>query len=76
MQVQRPTIWIIDLRTDKVIRRFEIPASIVSEGRGLASITPDTDKGCDRTFAYIPDLVNNQLYVYRFVITDLIFDLH
>ncbi|XP_023294204.2 L-dopachrome tautomerase yellow-f2-like isoform X1 [Lucilia cuprina] len=66
MQIQRPTIWIIDLRTDKVIRRFEIPASVAAEGRGLASITPDTDKGCDKTFAYIPDLVSNQLYVYSY----------
>lgn len=65
MQIQRPTIWVIDLGTDKVIRRFEIPASVAAEGRGLASITPDTDKGCDKTFAYIPDLVSNQLYVYR-----------
>lgn len=65
MQTQKPSIWIIDLHTDKVIRRFEIPTTIVDEGRGLASITPDTDNGCDKTFAYIPDLVNNRLYVYR-----------
>lgn len=65
MQIQRPSIWIVDLRTDEVIRRFDIPISVVAEGRGLASITLDTDNGCDKTFAYIPDLVNNQLYVYR-----------
>lgn len=65
MQIQKPSIWIMDLKTDRVIRRFEIPESIVTEGRGLASITVDTDKGCDKTFAYVPDLVNSQLYVYR-----------
>lgn len=66
MQIQRPSIWVIDLRSDSVIRRFEVPASVVEEGRGFASITVDTDKGCDRAFAYIPDLVNNRLYVYSF----------
>lgn len=65
MQIQRPSIWIVDLKTDETIRRFEIPESAVAEGRGLASITVDTDKGCDKTFAYLPDLVNRQLYVYR-----------
>ncbi|XP_061393605.1 L-dopachrome tautomerase yellow-f2-like [Musca vetustissima] len=66
MQVQKPSIWIMDLKTDRVIRRYEIPESIVTEGRGLASITVDTDKGCDKTFAYVPDLVNSQLYVYSY----------
>ncbi|XP_058982633.1 L-dopachrome tautomerase yellow-f2 isoform X2 [Musca domestica] len=66
MQIQKPSIWIMDLKTDRVIRRFEIPESIVTEGRGLASITVDTDKGCDKTFAYVPDLVNSQLYVYSY----------
>uniref|UniRef100_A0A1A9WS38 Bee-milk protein n=1 Tax=Glossina brevipalpis TaxID=37001 RepID=A0A1A9WS38_9MUSC len=65
MQIQKPSIWIIDLNTDRVIRRFDIPETIVEQGHGLASITVDTDKGCDQTFAYIPDLVYNQIYVYR-----------
>lgn len=65
MQVQKPSIWIMDLSTDRLLRRFEIPESTVEQGQGLASITIDTDKGCDKSFAYIPDLVNNQLYVYR-----------
>uniref|UniRef100_A0A1B0GFL4 Uncharacterized protein n=1 Tax=Glossina morsitans morsitans TaxID=37546 RepID=A0A1B0GFL4_GLOMM len=64
MQVQKPSIWIMDLSTDRLLRRFEIPESTVEQGQGLASITIDTDKGCDKSFAYIPDLVNNQLYVY------------
>ncbi|XP_059219463.1 L-dopachrome tautomerase yellow-f2 isoform X1 [Stomoxys calcitrans] len=66
MQVQRPSIWVMDLKTDQVVRRFEVPESIVAEGRGFASITTDTDKGCDKTFAYLPDLVNRQLYVYSY----------
>lgn len=67
-QVQQPSIWIIDLATDEVINRFEIPASIVSNGNGLPGITLDVDAlSCSDAFAYIPDLVNRALYVYRFV---------
>ena len=66
IQVQTPAIWIIDLTTDILIRRFEIPQSVAETGRGLASITLDI-KGtkCDEAFAYIPDLLYNRLYVYR-----------
>ncbi|XP_055851594.1 L-dopachrome tautomerase yellow-f2-like [Episyrphus balteatus] len=65
IQVQRPSIWIIDLNTNKKINRFEIPQSIVSTGPGLASITVDVDnKACHKAFGYVPDLNNNALYVY------------
>lgn len=66
IQVQRPSIWIVDMNTEERIRRFEIPQSIVQPGHGLASITVDVDKNnCNGAFAYIPDLLTYRLYVYR-----------
>lgn len=67
IQVQRPSIWIVDMNTEERIRRFEIPQSIVQPGHGLASITVDVDKNnCNGAFAYIPDLLTYRLYVYSF----------
>ncbi|ALC47451.1 yellow-f2 [Drosophila busckii] len=65
-QIKRPSIWVVDLNTDRVLKRFEIPESIVSTGRGMASLTIDiaSPKACGEAFAYIPDLVNSRLYVY------------
>lgn len=63
INVQRPSIWAIDLKTDTVIGRFDIPENIVANGRGLASITIDDDD-CANTFAYIPDWMNNALLVF------------
>ncbi|XP_053946313.1 L-dopachrome tautomerase yellow-f2-like [Anastrepha ludens] len=65
MQVQRPAIWVIDLVNDRVLHRYEIPASIVETGRGLASIAVDAyERQCNEAFAYIPDLVNRLLLVF------------
>lgn len=65
-QVQRPSIWIMDLETDTLIRRFEIPESIVMRGNGLASITVDVDPAhCDKAFGYIPDLATYHVYTYE-----------
>ncbi|XP_018803085.1 PREDICTED: L-dopachrome tautomerase yellow-f2-like [Bactrocera latifrons] len=64
-QVQRPAIWVIDLSNDRVLHRYEIPESIVDTGRGLASITIDVfERACNDAFAYIPDLLYRQLYVF------------
>lgn len=58
----------MNLLTDEVISRYEVPESIVVEGRGLVSITPDITKGkCDEAYGYIPDLVQPALHVYRWV---------
>ncbi|XP_030558891.1 L-dopachrome tautomerase yellow-f2-like [Drosophila novamexicana] len=66
-QIRRPSIWIVDLKTDRVIKRFDIPESIVETGRGLASLTIDMESAeeCGQAYAYIPDLVNSRLYVYN-----------
>lgn len=63
-QVQRPSIWIIDLKTGQRVRRFEIP---LEDGTALASITVDVEPGrCDAAFAYFPDFFNYRLHVYSF----------
>lgn len=36
MQIQQPSIWIFDLNTDTLVRRFEIPSNIVTVGHGIA----------------------------------------
>jgi Major royal jelly protein len=65
IKVQRPSIWTIDLKTEKAIGRFEIPSNIVDDGTGLASLTIDDDI-CTKSFAYLPDWLNNLLIVYSF----------
>jgi len=57
---------VIDLANDRLLKRFEIPQSIVEIGRGLASITIDVGaRRCNDAYAYIPDLVNRRLHVYH-----------
>lgn len=59
-------MWAIDLNTDKVVRRFEIPSSLGEIGRGMISLKIDVDKNkCDQAFAYIPHILQQKLYVYR-----------
>lgn len=65
--IQPPSIWIIDLRNDKVLRRFELPDSIGTNPMGLKSITVDVDRlRCEDAFAYIPNSINNHIIVYSF----------
>ncbi|CRL01323.1 CLUMA_CG014255, isoform A [Clunio marinus] len=63
INVQRPSIWTVDLKTNNLIGRFEIPSSVVPDGKGLASITLDDDD-CANTFAYVTDWFNRALIVY------------
>ncbi|KAG5884538.1 hypothetical protein JTB14_006915 [Gonioctena quinquepunctata] len=63
--VRPPTIVIMDLHTDKVIRTFEIPDDQVRPNSGLASLTIDvTENSCGNAYAYIPDLGGYGLIVY------------
>uniref|UniRef100_A0A1Y9H2F4 Yellow protein n=1 Tax=Anopheles dirus TaxID=7168 RepID=A0A1Y9H2F4_9DIPT len=65
LQLQRPQLWIIDLKLDQLVRRFTIPESIVPEGVGMASLTVDVEPSdCEQAYAYIPDLVANAIHVY------------
>lgn len=61
-RIQLPSIWIFDLNTDTLIRRFDIPLDTT----GIASITIDVDPDkCDEAYAYLPDWILQTLYVYR-----------
>lgn len=61
--IQRPSIWAINLETDKVIWRYEFPTSSVpGDGMGLISVTLDDDD-CSNIFAYVPDIFSNALIV-------------
>uniref|UniRef100_A0A336MSU8 CSON006707 protein n=1 Tax=Culicoides sonorensis TaxID=179676 RepID=A0A336MSU8_CULSO len=67
MQIQPPSIWIMNPKNGNVIRRFEFPANIEQRGNGVASITVDVNpRNCNEAFAYIPDLFFNRIYVYSF----------
>lgn len=55
----------IDLRTDTIRHRYEIPPSVVSDGFGLANIAVDVIS-CDTndSFAYLPNLAASQIIVF------------
>jgi dopachrome tautomerase len=63
--VKRPSLWIINLNDDSLVRRFEIPVNLVETGRGLVSLTVDDPNGsCQDSFAYITDWFTSNLIVY------------
>lgn len=63
-QINKPSLWVIDLNTNERVRRFEMPNS---NDNGYASIAVDSQvENCDDAFAYIPDLVRRVLSVYSF----------
>lgn len=55
----------MDLNTDSIVNRHEIPASVVSNGLGLASLTIDVIDCETETFAYLPDLEFSQIIVFN-----------
>lgn len=61
--VKRPSVWVINLNDDSLVRRFEIPLNLVPTGRGLVSVTVDVET-CQNTFAYITDWFTSNLIVY------------
>lgn len=57
----------IDLKSDAVLKRYEIPENVARDGMGLASITIDVIKSdCSHVFAYIPDLMYSKIVIYNF----------
>lgn len=64
--IQRPSIIVIDLLTDKILKRYEIPQHVARDGLGLASITIDVIDCSHSTFAYIPDLMYSKILIYNF----------
>ncbi|EDS35990.1 dopachrome-conversion enzyme [Culex quinquefasciatus] len=64
-QVQRPALWVINLNTNRRVRRFEIPKEIVEFGYGMPNLEIDVEPGkCDEAYAYIADYQWQGLYVY------------
>ncbi|CAH2217446.1 jg25943, partial [Pararge aegeria aegeria] len=67
-QLRKPSIVIFDLKTDKLILRYEFnDADLVNERTpgGLTSITVDVTKDrCDDAYAYINDLATEGMIVY------------
>ncbi|CAG9767087.1 unnamed protein product [Ceutorhynchus assimilis] len=58
-------IVIINLNTDKVIHRFNLPDSVITPNTILASLNIDSPKGsCGDAYAYFPDLSGYGLIVY------------
>ncbi|GAB0088342.1 hypothetical protein DMENIID0001_027450 [Sergentomyia squamirostris] len=64
--IQNPSLWIFDLRFNRVIRRYTIPDRLYGvEGVGLISLTVDTNPyNCDDAHAYMPNLELKNLLVY------------
>ncbi|KXJ68758.1 hypothetical protein RP20_CCG001829 [Aedes albopictus] len=64
-QVQRPSLWVMNLNTNRRVQRFEIPEEMVEFGYGIPSITIDVEPDrCEEAYAYIPDYQWRNLYVY------------
>lgn len=65
--IQPPSIWVIDLRTDKKLSRFQIPNSIKAKQTGFQSINVEIAdrRRCDEAYAYLPNSQSNAIYVYR-----------
>jgi dopachrome tautomerase len=57
---------VIDLNTDKILKRYEIPSHVTRDGLGLASITIDVIDCSHSTYAYIPDLAYSKILIYNF----------
>lgn len=65
-RVQPAGILVFDLNTDKLIRRFTLPAHVLKNS-ALANIAVDvTSKTCDDAYVYIPDLSGYGLIVYSY----------
>ncbi|GJQ71808.1 hypothetical protein Trydic_g11494 [Trypoxylus dichotomus] len=70
-QFIKPTIVIIDLKTDKIIKRYELQESDMKENSFFANILIDVEpEDCDNAFAYIPDLGGYGLVVYSLAADD------
>ncbi|XP_037820661.1 L-dopachrome tautomerase yellow-f2, partial [Lucilia sericata] len=66
-QVTGNAIVIFDLKTDKLIRRFNIPKEQIKQDSFFANIIVDSDRSeCNNAYAYVPDLGAYGVVVYSF----------
>ncbi|XP_050294952.1 L-dopachrome tautomerase yellow-f2-like [Anthonomus grandis grandis] len=64
-QVKPHQLIAINLQTDQVILRFNLPENVITSATVLASLTVDTPKGsCGDAFVYFPDLAGYGLIVF------------
>ncbi|GAB0088343.1 hypothetical protein DMENIID0001_027460 [Sergentomyia squamirostris] len=64
--IRNPTLWIMDLYTDTLIRRFSIPDALyITNGLGFANIVVESED-CDNAYAYVSNYLTNALLVYSF----------
>ncbi|XP_053698589.1 L-dopachrome tautomerase yellow-f2-like [Sabethes cyaneus] len=68
-QIQRPALWVLNLKNDRPLQRYEIPTTIVELGYGMAGITVDVEEDrCEQAYAYISDYQWQGLYVYSLAV--------
>ncbi|CAG9563747.1 unnamed protein product [Danaus chrysippus] len=71
-QITEPAIVIFDLRKNVLIHRYVIDDEVLRDSTVLTSIVVDVaGKGCEDTFAYIPDMGSNALLVYSLRLKDV-----
>ncbi|XP_046970415.1 protein yellow-like [Vanessa cardui] len=64
-QIAAPAIVVFDLNSNRLIHRYVLQDDVLRDSSVLTSIVVDTiGKGCDNTYAYIPDMGSNALIVY------------
>ncbi|XP_045452696.1 protein yellow-like [Melitaea cinxia] len=64
-QVTAPSILIFDLNENRLIRRYVLEDDVLRDSSVLTSVVVDVSaKGCDNSYAYIPDMGSNGLIVY------------
>ncbi|CAG9767088.1 unnamed protein product [Ceutorhynchus assimilis] len=64
-KIKQHQIVIINLNTDKVIHRYNLPDNVIESATVLANLNIDASKkNCEDAFAYIPDLSGWGLIVY------------
>lgn len=65
--IQEPSLWIFNLKNDKLILRYQLPANLVSRKAQseFLSITIDVDKNDkENAFAYFPNPESKSIFVF------------
>ncbi|KAK5649710.1 hypothetical protein RI129_000739 [Pyrocoelia pectoralis] len=66
-RIQQPAIIIMDLWTDRILQRYELKASDITNRTSLATMIVDViPTSCNSAFAYMPDLSGFGVVVYSF----------
>ncbi|XP_063830851.1 L-dopachrome tautomerase yellow-f-like [Ostrinia nubilalis] len=64
-QISDPAVLVFDLKTDTLLRRYDLGPDVLKDSSVLSSIVVDIPgKHCDDAYAYITDMGSNALIVY------------